>query len=313
MNFLRQLKLKHLLILILLIAMIVFGSSCTQQQKQEAEKIDEPTIKVVTENGDTKQLNMEEYVAGVVAGEMKADWPQKAYGAQAIIARTFALKLLKDKGTNKISGEHEKAQAYRSQNITDKIKKAVDETRGEVVTYQQEYIKGWFHSSAGGQTTSAKVGLAYDKPEPGYITSVKSPDQHAPDDVKSWAVTFPQNAILNVLKEVKGAKASKVKNITIADKDKTGRAIDLTIDYENGSKNIKAANFRNSIGPDKLKSTMIENVKKSGNKFVFEGSGYGHGVGMSQWGAYALAKEGKSSEEIIKHYFKDIEIIKKWN
>ncbi|ADL11648.1 SpoIID/LytB domain-containing protein [Acetohalobium arabaticum] len=313
MDFLRQLKFNRLLIVSLIIAAMVVGSSCTQQQQQEVEKIDEPTIEVVTENGETKSLNMEEYVAGVVAGEMKPNWSQNAYGAQAIIARTFALKLLKDEGTNQISGEHEKAQAYRPQNITDEIRQAVEKTRGEVVTHKGEYIKGWFHSSAAGQTTTAKVGLAYDKPEPEYITSVESPDQHAPEDVKSWIVTLPQSAILNVLKEIKGVQASKVENITIDDKDETGRAIGLTINYGNGSETIKAAKFRTSIGPDELKSTLIESIEETDNGFIFKGSGYGHGVGMSQWGAYALAKEGQSPEDIIKHYFTNIEIIKKWN
>lgn len=288
---------------------MIASSSCTQQQQQEVEKIDEPTIEVVTENGETKSLNMEEYVAGVVAGEMKPDWPQNAYGAQAIIARTFALKLLKDEGTNQISGEHEKAQAYRPQNITDEIRQAVEKTRGEVVTHKGEYIKGWFHSSAAGQTTSAKVGLAYDKPEPEYITSVESPDQHAPDDVKSWTATFPQSAIAAAVKDVSGKEVEGIDNITVADKDNTGRAVELNL----GGTKIKAAKFRNAIGPDKLKSTLIESIEQSDNGFIFKGSGYGHGVGMSQWGAYALAKDGKSPEDIIKHYFKDIEIIKKWN
>jgi stage II sporulation protein D len=76
---------------------------------------------------------------------------------------------------------------------------------------------------------------------------------------------------------------------------------------------MKAAEFRTAIGPDKLKSTLIKSIKNSGDKLIFTGSGYGHGVGMSQWGAFALAKEEKSPEEIISHYFEDIKIAKKWD
>ncbi|SJZ74056.1 SpoIID/LytB domain-containing protein [Selenihalanaerobacter shriftii] len=323
MGLLRSKRVNYYVFLVL-IALLILFAGCSQNQQQgktkvkgltteEIEKIEEPAIKVETEEGQTKEMKMEEYIAGVVAGEMKKDWPTDAYGAQAILARTFALKRLEQKGSNVISGSHKEAQAYRPQNITDEIKKAIEKTRGEVIIYNGDYITGWFHSSAGGQTTSAKVGLAYNKKEPPYIISVKSPDQHAPDDIKSWSVSFENNDILQVLKQVGVKNAQTVQDIKILDRDKTERAIDMEISYDGGKKKMKAANFRIAIGPDKLKSTLIKSIEKSGDKFTFKGSGYGHGVGMSQWGAFAMAKEGKSPEEIIAHYFKDVKIGKKWD
>ncbi|MGM0470871.1 MAG: SpoIID/LytB domain-containing protein [Bacillota bacterium] len=308
MQLFRRLQLTAIIISMVVLLTILFSSGCAREE----QRVDEPTIKVELANG-TRKLKMEEYIAGVVAGEMKSDWPQAAYGAQAIIARTFALKLLEEQGTDQISGKHTEAQAYKSQNITAEIKQAVDQTRGEVITYQGEYIKGWFHSSAGGQTTSAKVGLAYDKPEPEYIISVDSPDQLAPADIKSWQVTLQQSTILAALQQIAGLEAEEITKIKITTRDKSGRADQLQVVTPQETKEVKAAKFRTAVDSDKLKSTLISKIQQQGDKFIFTGGGYGHGVGMSQWGAYALAQDGKSAKEIIKHYFKDIELVKKWD
>jgi stage II sporulation protein D len=96
-----------------------------------------------------------------------------------------------------------------------------------VIIYKGNYIKGWFHSSAGGQTTTAKVGLAYKEKEPEYIVSVESPDQHAPEDVKSWEVSFAHDDVLKVLREAGVQEANNIGKIDIAEKDQTGRAIEL--------------------------------------------------------------------------------------
>jgi len=292
--------------IILLTIVIVTG--CGQQGTQG----EEPTIQVKLADGQINKMNIEEYVAGVVAGEMKKGWPKNAYAAQAIIARTFTLKRLEENGNNTISAKHEEAQAYRPENISSEIRESVKMTKGEVITYQNKYIRGWFHSSAGGQTTSAKVGLAYKEAEPPYIQSIKSPDDLAPADIKNWQVRISKEEILRVLEQT-GEKATEIKNIKVLNYDKSGRIIDLELIFEQGSKKIKGAEFRTLIGPDKLKSILIKTIKKSGDSFIFAGSGYGHGVGMSQWGAYKLAKEGKTAEEIINYYFKDIKIVKRWD
>ncbi|MGM0501122.1 MAG: SpoIID/LytB domain-containing protein, partial [Bacillota bacterium] len=147
----------------IMVLFIMVGCSQKQESKvkgikEKGELEQEPQIKVELKNGQIKELKLEEYVAGVVAGEMKKDWPENAYGAQAIKARTFVLRRIEDTADNTISAEHEEAQAYKPENITAEIEQAVKKTRGEVVTYNGEYIKAWFHSSAGGETTSAKAG-----------------------------------------------------------------------------------------------------------------------------------------------------------
>lgn len=277
--------------------------------KEKGKFESEPEIKVELSSGSTKEMKLEEYVTGVVAGEMKKDWPVNAYAVQAILARSFALKYLEENKTDTISSSYKFAQEYKPSNINEQIKNGVSKTRGEVVLYDDKYVKGWFHSSAGGKTTTAKVGLAYEKEEPPYIKSVKSPDQEAPAEIKNWSAKFNSKEILNALEKM-GKNIGELKNIKIDKKDKTGRAINFVFSGDNGSVTIKAANFRKDLDPKKLKSTKIETLEKEGNSYIFEGSGFGHGVGLSQWGVYAMAKEGKSPEEIVKHYFQDIEISK---
>ncbi len=311
-------KLKKLLTsIIAIILLVIILAGCQNQAKvkgvRERNKLEnEPEITVKLPDGSEKSLKFEEYITGVVAGEMKKGWPADAYGAQAIIARTFALKYMEENQTDVISGSFEHAQEYKPENITDELRQAVEKTRGEVAVYNDDYIKGWFHSSAGGQTTSAKVGLAFKEEEPPYIKSVESPDDEAPADIQNWNVSFSSNEIINVLKNMGKNIGGELKEIEIADKDKTGRAIDLKFVGSN-TVSVKAAEFRNELDPKELKSTKISKLEKNGGKFTFSGSGFGHGVGLSQWGAYAMAKDGKTPEEIVTYYFRDIEIVKEYD
>ncbi|MDI3548657.1 MAG: stage sporulation protein [Halanaerobiales bacterium] len=304
---------KYFVILTLLVVLVAGCEQARVKGVRERNKLKgEPEIVVKLANREDKRMKFEEYITGVVAGEMKKGWPENAYGAQAIIARTFALKYMDENKTNVISGSFEYAQEYKPENITDRVRNAVKKTRGEVAVYKDDYIKGWFHSSAGGQTTSARVGLAFKEPEPPYIKSVKSPDDQAPADIRNWTVSFSNEEIANTLKKM-GKDIGVLNKIEIVNKDKTGRVIDFRFTGNKGNATVKAADFRKELDPRKLKSTKISNIVKKGNGYSFTGSGFGHGVGMSQWGAYAMAKDGKSPEEIIRYYFKDIEIVKEYD
>ncbi len=304
----------YLLLVIVVLGILVSGCDRTEVRGiRERNKLEaEPEIVVQLAEGGQRKMKFEEYISGVVAGEMKKDWPENAYGAQAIIARTFALKYMSDKKTNVISGSYQFAQEYKPENITERLKEAVNKTRGEVAVYKDDYIKGWFHSNAGGQTTSAKVGLAYQEEEPPYIKSVRSPDDQAPSDIQNWTVTFSNTELGEALSKM-GKNIGTVQEVEAVDKDNTGRIIDLKFSGSGGTATVKAANFRTELDPMKLKSTKISSIQKSGNGFNFTGSGFGHGVGMSQWGAYALAKQGKKPEEIVTYYFEDIEIVKEYD
>jgi stage II sporulation protein D len=304
----------YLVLFVLITGLLISGCDRTEVRGiRERNKLEsEPEIIVQLPESGQRTMKFEEYITGVVAGEMKKDWPENAYGAQAIIARTFALKYMSDKGTNVISGSYQFAQEYKPENITERLREAVEKTRGEVAVYKDDYINGWFHSSAGGQTTSAKVGLAYQEAEPPYVKSVSSPDDQAPADIQNWTVTFSNTEITEALSKM-GKNIGTVQEVEAVNRDNTGRIIDLRFTGSGGTATVKAANFRTELDPMKLKSTKISKIEKTGNGFSFTGSGFGHGVGMSQWGAYAMAKQGETPEEIVTYYFEGIEIVKEYD
>ncbi len=323
----RKNMIKHIIILCLLLVV-----SCAQNKKPEQRpspgtirpKIPEaisqgqgkePVLKVyIKEDKAVKELPFEEYLQGVVAGEMKNDWPEEALAAQAILARTFVMDFVTEKGGSKYEGAHistdiEEAQAWDQQSVNPRVKRAVDRTRGKVALYNNEYIKAWFHAHGGGRTATAKEGLDFKEDEPPYIKSVKSPDSaEAPKDDSSWSATFTKQEGIKALKEI-GRDVKDISSIGIAQKGPSDRAIWLSFD----DTRVSAPEFRVAIGSTKMKSTLIDSIDIKGDKITIKGRGYGHGVGLSQWGAYALAKDGKKAEDIVKHYFKGVDIVKAWD
>ncbi|MCX7780132.1 MAG: SpoIID/LytB domain-containing protein [Negativicutes bacterium] len=274
----------------------------------------EPNIVVfMHETGEKKTMKIEDYIAGVVAGEMKPDWPIEALAAQAIIARTYTIEAIETKGGvpergTQASTDIKEFQAYSAQAVNDNVRKAVQMTRGMVAVYQGKPIKSWFHASAGGITANAKEGLNYKEENPAYIQSVQSPDDLAPDDVKNWTVSFSQQEVMAALAKI-GKKVAAVESFAIQEKGQSGRA---TIFVVNNGVQVPAPEFRVAIDSTKLKSLLLDKVEMAGDKITFTGKGYGHGVGMSQWGAHKMAKEGRKPEEIITYYFKGVTVEKRW-
>ncbi len=261
---------------------------------------------------DVQGMDIESYVQGVLAGEMRADWPMEALKAQAILARTFVLKFINEKESKykgaDISTDITEAQAYDETKINDRILKAVDETRGLVLSYNGAFPYAWFHAHAGGQTELATKALDYEGQEPGYTQSVESPDSdRAPDAVKNWTATFTAEEV-GAAADKAGVQTGAVRTIEIGEKGESGRAVTFKI---NGS-DVSGPGLRIALDPAKLKSTMIRDVSVSNGKVTFTGSGYGHGVGMSQWGAYGMAEQGASAQDIVMHYFKNVSIVQLW-
>lgn len=287
---------------------------------------EEPQVQVVVDpnSGQTETMSLEEYVQGVVGGEMgrlpsagggeEEDWPEAAYAAQAILARTFIMAWLEDNPDKPISVDVTEAQAYRPDNITPVIQRAVERTRGEVIHHQGKLAKTWFHSYAGGATATAKEGLNYQADELGYIRSVELPDnEFAPDDVKAWSMSMPLSEVQAKLAEA-GVNVGTLQDVKIAEFGPTERITQITLTGTGGSQTIHGAEFRLAIGPEVMKSTRVDpdTFGVQGGRLVAEGTGFGHGVGLSQWDAYKMAKEGKSPEDIVQAFFKDIEIVKLW-
>ena len=263
------------------------------------------------EKKSVERMDIETYVMGVVAGEMRSDWPLEALKAQAILARTFTMKFLTDKTSRydgaDISTDVQEAQAYNAANINDRVREAVNATRGIVMTDDGAFVNAWFHAHSGGMTEMPSKALEYSN-DPGYLRAVESRESaDAPDEVKNWVAEFTPEQVERACEEA-GVKTGAVKSVEIGSKGESGRAVTLLV---NG-REVSAPTFRIRIDASKLKSTLIDSISIADGNVIFKGRGFGHGVGMSQWGAYAMAKAGKNADAIINHYFNSVELNRLW-
>lgn len=275
----------------------------------------EPLIKVFdVETGSIKEMPLEEYVTNAVAGEMKNWFPAEALAAQAILARTYALCFVQTKKHSAvnpaahISTSFEEAQAWNPRNVNNRIRWAVRTTRGKVLVHGGRYINAWFHAHAGGMTATAKEGLNYEQPEPPYTQVVKSGEgPTAPEEFSRWRAVFTKQEVVSAFQKL-GTQPGDFTSITVTERGPSGRAVRISA----GAAEVNAANLRTALDSTRMKSTLLTSARVEGDAVIFEGKGFGHGVGMSQWGALEMARRGKNAEEILRHYFKNVDIVKLW-
>lgn len=314
-----------LLVCMLLITSLLGGCAQGPQQKPGAGKVPpipeaiskgagvEPEIKVYFhENGTIKSMKMEEYIQGVVAGEMGPDWPENALAAQAILARTFTLQKIAEKpklenSDANASTDKDVFQAYDASKVNDKIKQAVEKTRGKVLVYNGNYIRAWFHAYSGGKTATAEEGLNFKQEPVPYIQPVNDSqfDSAIPDEVKTWQASFPLDKVRCAAKEASGQDPGKVTSVALGPKTQSGRVESVKVN----ELDVPANALRTALDSTVFKSTMLTQAQVQRGRAVFAGRGYGHGVGMSQWGARVMAEQGKSPEDIVSYYFKDTSIV----
>lgn len=271
----------------------------TETKKEDIKK-NEITVTVYRNNGKIINLELEEYVLGVVGAEMPASFNIEALKAQTILARTYALKSIKNgkKLTDTVS-----TQAYKDNSelqklwkndytkYYEKIKKAVNETKGKVILYNNEYIDAVYHSTSNGKTENSKNVWKNILP---YLVSV---DSSWDKNVKSYKkeTIFEINEFCNILKlDVEEPITYEIIH------NETGRVRQITIN----NKTFAGTEFRNLL---KLRSTDFE-IEINDEKVKVTTYGYGHGVGMSQYGANEMAKQGYSYIQILKHYYTGVVI-----
>lgn len=270
------------------------------ETKKENIKKNEITVTVYRNNGKIINLELEEYVLGVVGAEMPASFNIEALKAQAILARTYALKSIKNgkKLTDTVS-----TQAYKDNSelqklwkndytkYYEKIKKAVNETKGKTILYNNEYIDAVYHSTSNGKTENSKNVWKNSLP---YLVSV---DSSWDKNVKSYKkeTIFEINEFCNILKlDVEEPITYEIIH------NETGRVRQITIN----NKTFSGTEFRNLL---KLRSADFE-IEINDEKVKVTTYGYGHGVGMSQYGANEMAKQGYSYIQILKHYYTGVVI-----
>ncbi len=316
-------RLLHITML-LFCTLLIFCAGCRRRQEAEMPALPselgeyqgrEPQINVYHhETGEVSGMNFEEYITGVVAAEMDPQWPDSALGAQAIIARSFTLQKIAENGglperNAHASTDFKEFQAYSAERINDRVRKAVENTRGRVALYNGDYIKAWFHAYAGPRTALADEGLEYKDGNPSYIQVVPSPaGDIVPEEERDWSATFPSGEVRAAVQEIAGTDPGPVESAAITAKGPSGRATRIKInDVE-----VPVPSLRIALGSTEMRSTFIEKIGAGPEGLQLSGTGYGHGVGMCQWGARALAEEGRSPDEIVNYFYRGITLARAW-
>ena len=273
-----------------------------------------------TKLGKNQDMDIEEYLYGVLAGEMPSEFEIEALKAQAVAARTFVMY----KQNQGVSKKHPKAivctdysdcQEYKSyeelksikgeewmKESYPKIQQAVDETKGHIVTYKEDPILTLYFSTSGGKTENSEEVFTAQYP---YLQSVESPydELYSPKYESTLDITNQEfvnyikkrdsninlyaSKLSSQVKILKRSEGESVETIKIGNKEMSGRDIRSIF-------NLNSSNF---------------DIKFNKESVIFEVKGYGHGVGMSQWGAQGMAKEDYKYYEILQHYYTDTEII----
>lgn len=239
------------------------------------------------------EVSLEDYIKGVVAAEVGSSWDIEALKAQAVVSRTYALyqKMNNGKMPYHLTSSvlH---QVYKSGNVPESIARAVNETKGEIISYEGKPIAAYYHSTSGGMTEDPVEVFGKSYP---YLKPVETNCELSP--------YFMWEKRISVSDIEKASNSVQIKDIIIESYTASNRARNLKIITEAGEYGIPAKELRKNLGWDKLPSTMITNIIKAEDVYIFEGKGYGHGVGMCQWTALDLAKKGMSYREILSKFY----------
>ena len=276
------------------------------------------TIRLLhAKTGEVEELNIDDYLLGVVSAEMPANFEEEALKAQAVVARTYTVYTIQNN-----VGKHPDAdicddsgccqawitkedrlnrwdESERESNWS-KIENAVYSTAGEIITYEGNPINAFFHSNSGGKTEEvSNVWGGTDLP---YLQSVETSGEDAYSQYAS-EVSFTKQEFETKVKEshsdftidYNSPDCIKILEYTDGNRVKTVKI---------GNLELSGVEVRTMLG---LRSANFD-VVIDGDNIKFSVKGYGHGVGMSQTGADALAKQGSNYEEIIKHFYTSVEI-----
>ena len=257
--------------------------------------------------GNIEEVPLEDYVIGVVAGEMPASFKIEALKSQAVASRTYVLKKtesnkkdydVEDNTSNQVyiddAQMKEKWQGNYESNLQ-KVKEAVAATKGEVILYKNTIIDAMFFSTSNGYTENS--GDVFSSNEP-YLVSVSSSWDEKESPVFSSTNEFSKKNFLFNL----GLDTNSEIKISNIKKTKTGRVKSIMINQKEFTSNEIRKAFS-------LRSTSFS-IEQTSEKIIFHVNGFGHGVGMSQYGANGMAKAGYKYQDILKHYYKDCDIKK---
>lgn len=245
------------------------------------------------------ELPLEDYLVGLINCEISSQWPIEAIKAQAVIARSYAVY---QKEARKNTMYHLEStvmdQVYEGCEIEDsRAARGVKETVGEVLTYENKVIQAFYHSNCGGHTEASENVWGIPVP---YLKGVDCVYCLMAPSAR-WEQTISLKKIESLLKS-NAYQVNGLRDIKSGNKNRSGRVTDLTLYSAKGSLIISAVNLRKVIGYSVIKSTNFE-VRMTGDDAFFTGIGYGHGVGLCQWGAKQRAGDGFDYREILSYYY----------
>jgi len=242
-------------------------------------------------------VDMENYLKGILPKEMSPSFPIESLKAQALCSRSFAInnynKMIK-KGYN--LDDSTSCQVYHGASVeTKSTNEAVESTANEVVKYDGKVASTIFGASSGGYIASANEVWGGDNYP--YLIAKEDPYSNY-----EWEYELKES-------DIKKLKLYDVYDYKIEYSSDSNRISNITFNTKNGEIKFKGNEFRSKIGNTKIKSTLF-NINLNNGKIVVTGKGYGHGVGMSQYGAVEMAKKGFDYKKIIDFYFPGTEIDK---
>jgi stage II sporulation protein D len=254
------------------------------------------------------EIPLEEYLLGVLAGELPHDWPEEALKAQAVAARTYALyrKQHPQAKTYDITSDVND-QAFRlREDYPRQFISAVQATRGETLWWQGHLIPAFFHSCCGGRTEQAAHVWKWANKYPFYEIKEDPFCKKCPDGKWEFEVTKDE---MTFLLQTHRLASGQVDHIIPYSSDKSHRMHEVAIITDAESVALTSNRFRQLIGYGRVRSTAF-NVLEQDDRFVFIGAGHGHGVGLCQWGARGMSEQGKSYREILQFYYPGVEVKK---
>lgn len=250
------------------------------------------------------QVDLEEYVKGVVPSEVNSAWHPEMLKVQAVAARTYALyqHMLSASRDYDVAASIQD-QVYRGRHGLDaRVEQAVESTRGLVITHQGAPIYAAFSSTAAGITEDAMVVWSKDLP---YLKGVECPfDLESP--YYQWKASFRVDVLENNLRQL-GFPVGTIATLTPLSHSRAGRVATLRILHSQGELILRGEELRKAVGYTVVPSTQFT-IESFGQDIVLTGYGAGHAVGLCQWGAKELAELGYSFSSILRYYYPGTEL-----
>jgi stage II sporulation protein D len=245
------------------------------------------------------ELPLEEYLVGALRGEVSERWPMEMLKAQAIVARTYAAY---HRQLNEAKPFHLLATTAHQQYVgavdpSSPMWSAVRETSNQVLTWEGQLFPAFYHSDSGGQTDEPQAVFS------GWLPTLRGVrDEFSGNGPHyKWSVEIGLPALRGLLRK-QGFVVGSITGIEVVERTSSLRVVRLAIHHTGGTTIMKGTDFRRAAGYEVLKSTLFA-VAVNGESARFEGRGYGHGIGFSQWGAKEMAERGHSARQILEYYF----------